>query len=196
MKSEHLVLGIGGLAFVGMVIGALVSSGLYEPDAQERLRDIKREQVQNQTQEMTPSNQMLATPKGQTTQQGTGGELAWNRPDAQMGQMQALNKAPTVKYQGNVLRMLSRGDTIGWGQVHIWVDTGPGVAKEVSIGPNWFLNHLGCRLSKGKNVRGIAYKFDKQDPNGLLYAKNIVVDGITCRLRNDEGFALWSNRLG
>ncbi|SCA56620.1 putative Magnetosome protein MamS [Candidatus Terasakiella magnetica] len=196
MKIEHLVLGAGGLAFAGMIIGALVSSGLYEPNAREALKEVKREQVRNQTQEMTTSNQMLATPKGNTAQQTTGGELAWNRPDAQMGQMQALTQAKTLKYEGNVLRMISRGDTIGWGQVHIWVDTGPGVSKEVSIGPNWFLNHLGCRLSKNKMVRGVAYKFDKNDPNGLLYAKNIVVDGITCRLRNDEGFALWSNRLG
>jgi hypothetical protein len=28
-----------------------------------------------------------------------------------------------------------------------------------------------------------------------LFAKTIAVNGKTCRLRNDEGFALWSNRL-
>ena len=45
-------------------------------------------------------------------------------------------------------------------------------------------------------VNGMAFRFDTAGPDTPIYARTIKVNGRPCQLRSDEGFALWSNRLG
>jgi len=106
-----------------------------------------------------------------------------------------FSRATSERFRGKVVRIVSLGSDTGWGQVHIWIDTGSGPAREVSVAPDWYLQHLGCSIADSSRVDGAAFRFSKSQPDAELYAKNINVDGKSCRLRNDEGFALWSNRL-
>ena len=106
-----------------------------------------------------------------------------------------FSRATSERFRGKVVRMVSWGSDNGWGQIHIWVDDGTGPSREVSVAPDWYLQHLGCRITENVRVQGVAFNFSKSKKDGELYAKGITVDGNSCRLRNDEGFALWSNRL-
>lgn len=91
--------------------------------------------------------------------------------------------------------MVKRGADVGWGQVHVWIAGGPDPVQEVSLAPDWFLQHLGCAVPNDARVRGMGFRFDVTRPEAELYARTVTVNGKTCRLRNDEGFALWSNKL-
>jgi hypothetical protein len=128
---------------------------------------------------------------------GTGGGARANADTRKTpAGMVPFSKARTTRFQGKVVRVISLGNTTGWGQLHVWVDDGGGgPSKEISIAPDWFLIHLGCMIKENTRVKGVAFSFGKMRPDPELYVKNITVDGKTCDLRNDEGFALWSNRL-
>lgn len=76
-----------------------------------------------------------------------------------------------------------------------WLVTDGGGSRQISLAPDWYLQYLGCPVSENMHVKGTAYKFDTVRSGAKLFAKTIAVNGKTCRLRNDEGFALWSNRL-
>lgn len=106
-----------------------------------------------------------------------------------------FSRAVSERFRGKVVRIVSWGSATEWGQVHIWVDSGSGPAREVSVAPNWYLQHLGCSIADNSRVQGVAFRYSKSQPDAELYAKNVTIDGKTCRLRNDDGFALWSNRL-
>ncbi|CCQ73002.1 hypothetical protein [Magnetospira sp. QH-2] len=108
--------------------------------------------------------------------------------------------AKTVRYQGRVERVVHRGAAgtpgAGWGQMHIWVADGVNPVQEVSVAPDWWVVHLGCNVQKGSYVRGVAFQFDqRQRPESFIYAKTLVLNGKLCQMRNDEGFAIWSNQL-
>jgi hypothetical protein len=107
-----------------------------------------------------------------------------------------FSRAKTNRFQGKVVRVVSLGSSTGWGQLHIWVDEGNGgPAREISVAPDWYLMHLGCTIKENTRVDGTAFSFGKARPDPELYAKKISIGGKACDLRNDEGFALWSNRL-
>lgn len=106
-----------------------------------------------------------------------------------------FSRAASERFRGKVVRTVSLGSDTGWGQIHIWVDNGSGPSREVSVAPNWYLQHLGCSIADNSRVQGVAFRYSKSQPDAELYAKNITIDGKSCRLRNDDGFALWSNRL-
>ncbi len=107
-----------------------------------------------------------------------------------------FSRAKTGRFEGKVVRIVSLGSSTGWGQLHIWIDEGAGgPAKEVSIAPDWYLMHMGCAVKERSRVNGTVFSFGNARPDPEYYAKNITIDGRTCDLRNDEGFALWSNRL-
>ena len=124
---------------------------------------------------------------------GEGGQ-AWGRKTAIPGLI-PFSRAKTERFGGTVMRMSSMGPDTGWDQIHVWIDAGGGASREVSVAPQWFLQHLGCPIKEKSTIQGVGFKFDKVRPNAELYAKSIAVDGNSCRLRNDEGFALWSNQL-
>ncbi len=118
----------------------------------------------------------------------------WGRKSALPG-LVPFSRAKSERFRGSVTRLTSRGENTGWNQIHIWVDNGSGTSKEVSVAPRWFLEYLGCPVQDKSRVRGVGFRFDRVRPNAELYAKNITVGKKSCRLRTDEGFALWSNQL-
>ena len=169
MKAEYGVFGAGAIFSLLVLVAALLPDGIWN----SRLSD------------------SLAT---RSAAAGAVGGQGWGRDEARPG-LVPFTRAKSVRFRGRVARMISRGSDIGWGQIHIWVDSGSGPATEISVGPNWYLQHLGCPVTEKSRVRGAAFKFGKVQSGAKLYAKNITIDGKSCRLRNDEGFALWSNRL-
>ena len=98
-----------------------------------------------------------------------------------------------LQFAGRVTQVASIGNDVGWGQIHIWIDDGTGVLRELSVAPQTYLAQIGCPPFDGTRVSGIGFNFDAGQPNAELYVKTITVGGQTCRLRDDEGLALWLN---
>ena len=59
------------------------------------------------------------------------------------------------------------------------------------MAPQSYLNQIGCPSFDGARISGIGFVFDAGRPNAELYAKSVLVGGRTCKLRDDEGLALW-----
>lgn len=129
-----------------------------------------------------------------------GGNL-WDRTPSSLGRYVALKglapfaKARSQRFQGRIESSIVRGAEIGWGQVHIWVTDGIGPPQRISLAPDWYLDYVGCPIAENLHVKGAAFDFDTIRSGDKLYARTITVRGRTCHLRNDEGFALWSNQL-
>ncbi|CAK0757461.1 putative Magnetosome protein MamS [Gammaproteobacteria bacterium] len=104
----------------------------------------------------------------------------------------SLQKRPQVNFQGVVQQITEQPQSDG--QLHVWLKSS-GVDQRVSVGPGWFLQYLGCPLQHDITVSGSGFIFQQEVGSNLIYAKKIVLNGKTCQLRNDEGFALWSNKL-
>nr|AAL10000.1 unknown [Magnetospirillum gryphiswaldense MSR-1] len=94
--------------------------------------------------------------------------------------------AKPLQFSGRVTQVASIGNDVGWGQVHVWIDNGTGALQEISVAPQSYLNQIGC-----PSFSGIGFLFDAGRPNAELYAKSVLVGGRTCKLRDDEGLALW-----
>ncbi|MBF0189379.1 MAG: hypothetical protein HQL50_15760 [Magnetococcales bacterium] len=108
--------------------------------------------------------------------------------------MTPFENAPTTTFSGTVQQIteLPQRD----GQIHIWVqDDQKNIERQVSIAPSWFLSYMWCEIRHDQAISGKGFEFDRGARSALIYARWIVVDGKTCHLRNDEGFALWSSRL-
>ena len=101
--------------------------------------------------------------------------------------------AKPLQFAGRVTQVLSVGGDVGWGQVHIWINDGSGTLREISLAPQSYLDQIGCPAFDNARGSGIGYLFDPGRPNAELYARDILVAGTTCRLRDDEGLALWMN---
>jgi len=105
--------------------------------------------------------------------------------------------ARTEVFSGTVLKVhkTSSGGQ-GWGQVHVWVSQRRGGVRELSLGPDWYLEYMGCTVAANMFIKGVGFDFGSTGTvDSQLYAKDVTINGAKCRLRNDEGFALWSNRL-
>lgn len=180
MKAENWIIA-AGLAFTVMVLfAALLPDDTFDGSARMSSKFLEKGTAVVMG---TGDAQTAAAPQQrQNTQAMTG--------------MVPFTKAKTDRFEGKVVRVISLGNDTGWGQLRVWVDAGGGgTSREVSVAPDWYLMHLGCTITKGARVKGSAFTFGKKLPDSELYAKNITIDGKTCDLRNDEGFALWSNRL-
>jgi hypothetical protein len=108
--------------------------------------------------------------------------------------MQPVVNPPTYPYSGVVEQFVNR-DPGGWGQVHVLVNDGAGLIQDVSLGPEWYLSFQGCVLRRGLHVEGVGFHFDGLTQGGRLYAKNVIVNGVRCRLRTDQGLALWTDQI-
>ena len=106
--------------------------------------------------------------------------------------LMSLGRAPQVNFQGSVQQITEQPQSDG--QLHVWLNTPGGQELRISVAPGWFLQYLGCPLQHDIAVSGSGFVF-KDVSNSLVYARKIVVNGKACQLRNDEGFALWSNKL-
>lgn len=104
-----------------------------------------------------------------------------------------LQQAPQMRFNGQVQQVSEQPQSDG--QLHLWVQDAQGKELRVSVGPGWFLSYLGCPLRHDAVVEGSGFTFEKSGQLPLVYAKWIRIDNRTCQLRNDEGFALWSNKL-
>ncbi|CAK0765324.1 putative Magnetosome protein MamS [Gammaproteobacteria bacterium] len=112
--------------------------------------------------------------------------------------LKPLGETPQVKFQGTVQQITEQPQSDG--QLHVWLNSAGGETR-VSVAPGWFLQYLGCQLLHDITISGVGFIFQPVAGtatgigNDLIYAKKIVINGKTCQLRNDEGFALWSNKL-
>ncbi len=192
MKPEQWILVSGVVLALIVVIGAMFPQDMLEEDVTDTTALIANAAGAG----AGISNPGMVNPDvkpvaGMRPASPTDG--AWGQNAALPG-LVPFNRAKTQKFTGRVSQIVSRGTDIGWGQVHVWINDGGGALREISIAPEWFLTHLGCTVKKGMRVSGNAFRFNKS-PTAELYAKSVTVNGKLCRVRNDEGFALWSNRL-
>jgi len=129
----------------------------------------------------------------QAPAQGPDAQIA---PQAQtVAAMQPFIALKPKPYQGQVERIITR-DPGGWGQIHIIVRNQSGSRQEVSLSPKWYLDFQGCTLKVGQQVIGEMFLLkDPSQTNTVLYAKNIIINGVRCRLRTVDGFAIWSDQL-
>jgi hypothetical protein len=105
-----------------------------------------------------------------------------------------FSRAPIVRFSGTIQQIteLQQRD----GQIHIWVtDANTGREQEVSIAPSWYLKYMDCTPLHDMQLSGTGFQFDKNKGPSVIYAKKLKINNRPCHLRNDEGFALWSNRL-
>lgn len=192
MKTEQWIIGGGLACFLVLVVAAIMPDDFWDANISSSASVIvsvagSRAGIAN------PALQARnAAPGGGAVQQGP--PTSWGRNVAMPG-LTPFSRASSQRFQGNVVRTISRGTEVGWAQVHIWVANGVGDSRQISLAPDWYLQYLGCPVSENMHVKGTAYKFDTVRSGAKLFAKTIAVNGKTCRLRNDEGFALWSNRL-
>jgi hypothetical protein len=111
-----------------------------------------------------------------------------------VAQLQPLQPRPLFRYSGVVDQFVNR-DPGGWGQVHVLVNDGAGLIQDVSLAPEWYLSFQGCVVRRGLHVEGEGFHFDGLNEGGVIYAKNLVVGGVRCRLRTVDGLALWTDQL-
>lgn len=99
-----------------------------------------------------------------------------------------------VNFSGTIDNLVNM-DPNGWGQIHIFVNNGDVSIQEVSLAPEWYLKFQGCEVRIGQMVTGEAFDLDPMNPDTLLYAKNLATNGALCRLRTNNGLAIWSDQL-
>ena len=185
MKTKFLIDGVsvvvGGVLFLmGLVVVALLFPGLFV-SSQTVTQPMPPTQIGSQvvtgTLRMIPIATVQPTPRIGGNGSGT----------------LSLQRATQVNFQGSVQQITEQPQSDG--QLHIWINSSGGTEQRVSIAPGWFLQYLGCPLQHNITVSGSGFIFQQAISNDLIYAKKIVMNGKTCHLRNDEGFALWSNKL-
>ena len=190
MRLENLVFGSGAALGVFVLIAAVVSDDAIDhPD-------------------FDSSGKLIAEAVGAGAGVGTPGLNAPQLPAG--GQMQAVAMPPggipglvpfsrpiPERFSGRVTQVTALGADAGWGQIHITLrDDTTGASRIVSLAPSWYLQYLGCAVMQNYQVSGQAFRFDAPAADVPLYARTIKVNGRPCQLRSDEGFALWSNKLG
>lgn len=116
-----------------------------------------------------------------------------DRPVPQPGGVLNFEQAPRVQFYGQVQQITEviQND----GQVHVWIHNPAGGEMQISVAPNWYLKLINCPLTHDSVISGMGFRFDRRNRDALVYAKKLDVSGRVCHLRNDEGFALWSNKL-
>ncbi len=121
-------------------------------------------------------------------------------PSTRMAQpgMMPFERAPKVRFEGQVQQITEMPQRDG--QIHIWLNMpakGNQRAREqqISIAPGWFLRYMNCTITHDIQLSGIGFQFERKRPSALIYAQKITIGRKVCQLRNDEGFALWSNKL-
>lgn len=64
--------------------------------------------------------------------------------------MKSLQKAPQINFQGSVQQITEQPQSDG--QLHVWLNTSPGMEQQISVAPGWFLQYLGCQLKHDTNM--------------------------------------------
>lgn len=217
MKPEQWVTSLGIIFIVGLIIGALLPDDFWNREhsshhgVSHRLAHVVQGAVPADVPR-APYPQQADVAQPAWTQQGvTQAPAAGMQPpypgvvtspatQPQVRNIAATGLTPftaakTSRYEGAVQQIMIRGPDLDWNQVHIWIAEPAGAPREISLAPDWYLQYMGCMVNRDMRVTGLAFQFDRATADAVLYAKDIVVNGRKCQLRNDEGFALWSNKL-
>jgi len=211
MKTENWIVAFGAGILLTLIIVAIFPDDLWDDDFHYSSHAI------GNTMGMAPSGQRGVLPNqlmGQQapgyaqqpafTQSPTGQSPTYSQqpPAVQQVAMPAgrglvpFTAARTETFGGTVIKMHNAGANQGWGQIHVWVSQRGSGSRELSLGPGWYLEYMGCAVTSNMYVEGVGFDFaNSGQASSPLYAKDVTVNGVKCRLRNDEGFALWSNRL-
>ena len=192
MKPEQWIISVGMICGLVLVVAALTPDDFWEADvidATSALADTPGAGAG--IAGPAPGSQNMALGSG--TPQAAAAP-SWGRNVALKG-LAPFKEARSQRFRGRIETVLVRGADVGWGQVHIWITGSPDSQRQISLAPDWYLKYLRCPIAENMLVKGAAFDFDTIRPGDKLYAKTITVNGKTCRLRNDEGFALWSNQL-
>lgn len=194
MKAENWIVTVGILFMLIIAVFAFIPEDYVDidmPSPPERIALNPAPDIFMNNSPMMEMPPYVGQPMGRAMMQ--------NAAAAQQGAgsvspgLRAFERAPTVKFNGIVQQVseMQQHD----GQIHIWVDNAQGVETRVSIGPDWFLKYTGCKIAHDITISGVGFMFERAGKDPLVYARKIRIDNKVCRLRNDEGFALWSNRL-
>ncbi|MBF0139424.1 MAG: hypothetical protein HQL74_03980 [Magnetococcales bacterium] len=134
-----------------------------------------------------------SNPRAIPVAQAKGGKVLADQPVPQPGGVFNFERAPRVQFYGKVQQIseIIQDD----GQIHVWIHDPAGGEMQISVAPNWYLKLVNCQLDHDVVITGSGFRFDRKNKDALVYAKKIQVNGHICHLRNDEGFALWSNKL-
>ncbi|QEP43985.1 hypothetical protein D5085_13165 [Ectothiorhodospiraceae bacterium BW-2] len=187
---EHAIFVVGVLFFVVISVIALIPESFPSPPPEREITATTANEqpasaiapaATNVNRFLSPQqSQVVPAPQPQ----------GWAA--AQLQPTQAVQAQP---YHGRIQQLLNMGQN-GWGQQHIMVSDGLNGQIEISLAPQWYLQFQGCTLAEGLMVEGEAFNFDTTGATNLLYAKNIIVNGVRCRLRTVDGLALWTDQIG
>lgn len=111
---------------------------------------------------------------------------------AQPGLM-PFEQAARVRFSGTIQQISEMQQQDG--QIHVWLTDALGKEQHLSVAPSWFLHYMGCTLAHDAAISGVGFQFSGTQKGGMTYVKKLVIGKKVCHLRNDEGFALWSNQL-
>ncbi|MBF0460330.1 MAG: hypothetical protein HQL87_02945 [Magnetococcales bacterium] len=187
MKLEEWLTALGLFAVVAVVVFAILPGGLWQTNAGRAGLLVQTGQaglvpVLPPPAEGVPAAlvQPLPPPAAPRT----------TRP--QPGLM-PFEQAAQVRFSGTIQQIseLQQQD----GQIHLWLNGPLGQEQHLSVAPSWYLQYMGCTLVHDAAISGIGFQFDKGNDKALIYVKKLIIDKNVCHLRNDEGFALWSNQL-
>ncbi|CAK0765521.1 Magnetosome protein MamS [uncultured Gammaproteobacteria bacterium] len=199
MKLERSVIGIGAAFGIFVLIAAVVSDSYDDAPDFDASGKLIAEAVGAGAGVGTPGlnapqmPQELSVLGGGMAGRPVGGRM---QPAAIPGLVPFSRPLPE-RFAGRVVQVMTLGAETGWGQVHITIASdATGARQIVSLAPTWYLQYLGCSVMRDNQVSGAAFRFDSASADVPLYARTIKVNGRPCQLRSDEGFALWSNRLG
>ncbi|MBF0158085.1 MAG: hypothetical protein HQL58_01025 [Magnetococcales bacterium] len=181
MKQGEWVVAIGLVLLIGFLLAALLPDLFSTPYVGTQPQSL----VQAQT---GPGTMMVDVAQQQPVAQMMNVAVRQPKPGLVL-----LQQAPKVNFKGVVQQLSEQPQSDG--QLHVWLQDSKGIETQVSVGPGWFLHYLGCNLAHDVTMSGAGFTFEKAGSNPLVYAKRIEINGKVCQLRNDEGFALWSNKL-
>ncbi|MBF0273084.1 MAG: hypothetical protein HQL98_13625 [Magnetococcales bacterium] len=180
---------VAGMVFVvGVMVASLLPDRFWEPTKPQTLPVAATTPQVGTNALLKPPGQealrMIPVAAARTPTDGAG---------AGASGLVLLQQSPTVKFAGTVQQISEQPQSDG--QLHLWINGANGQEMRISVGPGWFLKYLGCPLAHDVAVDGSGFSFERNGTSPLIYAKRIRINGRLCQLRNDEGFALWSNKL-
>lgn len=195
MKLEEWLTALGLFAVLAVVMLAILPSGLWQTGG----ADLNAGSVvQSGSVGLSPATaEMMAAV--QVPAQGVPAAVirpvqsVTPRTTRPQPGMMPFEQAAQVNFSGTIQQIseLQQQD----GQIHLWVKGPLGQEQHLSVAPSWFLQYMGCQLLHDAAISGTGFQFDKLNKQALIYVKKLVIDRKVCHLRNDEGFALWSNQL-
>ena len=190
MKLEEWLTALGLFAVIAVVLFAISPGGLWQT-GQSDLQPVGVAQASLMSAAasgVAPAAQ--AVPAAVVQPMAPAMPPRTTRP--QPGMM-PFEQAAQVRFNGTIQQIseLQQQD----GQIHLWLNGPMGQEQHLSVAPSWFLQYMGCTLLHDAAISGVGFQFDKSNNKALIYVQKLTIGKTICHLRNDEGFALWSNQL-